>query len=394
MPILLALALAGCAGTPGPAVEPAASAGPEPVPRDQGPVGVLHVVLAAQVSEAAPAEVRVDLEVRPTNAIGQPLPARVSWNLSVEDAPGTLRSGQGLRAVHAFTLERGVHQVVATASADGFRPATAMAEVEVLPPPLEAHVMAPGNATRGVWVNVTGQALNGYADVAFRCRWDTPPEVRIEDEDACATRARWLEEGNQTLGLAVDDGHSQAASLAAVRVLPVVPAPFPTAAPAQPDLVDGDDAAVVLPHVNITAGWFHSDIEHLYVGLAVESVPDAAAMRESTYRVSFTPSWNATDAGGVAYTRWRVVADHPFVDGTSPGSPGMHLEASGGDAWIRVGDVHGRAEAGILWWRVARDAMQAPVEGASISQFLAEAGPEGAPQAWDEASAAGPYALA
>ncbi len=393
---LVLVALAGCATVD----EPIPVESPEPVytapPDPDAAVGLLHITLdVTPVGTTVPADVVFTLAIDPTNAIGQPLAGNVSWRIDVT-GPDTLTiQGTGQAAEETIHLtERGTYQAIVSATAPRFHNASLTETFVVDPVPLGA-AFALVNGTRGDWFILNGTASDGYSDLGYTCSWNATADVQIVNASACDSDARWLGTGNQSIALTIDDGRSNITLNQTVHVLPLSALTMPAAAPDDAQIVD-DSTETQAPHLNIKKGWFASDLDTLYVGLQVEGIPHNHATRDATYRVTFTPSWNATLASGQA-EQFRVSATHPINDAAgmpvTDGPRFFRLEAKVAGAWESLGDVAGAkvaTDTGVFWWPVPRDVLQAPLLDAVITDLSASS----SGGASDSASTDDPYALA
>lgn len=406
MAILVTATLAGCTdadegGTPG-ATSPPPETGS---PADPEPQARIEVDLDVEPQDmVVPADVQVSFTLAPPNPAGSPPPTGVNWTLRVHGHPLFERTGHSLTFSDTWRFqERGDYTVEVLVGADGYRPSFASTSFSLLPKPLEVTPEAPPNATKGDWFNVTGSASQGYTDAGYACAWASaePGALQVAEPGACRTQARWLAEGNRTLTFKAHDGVGNASVSLAMEVFPLVPLDVPDAAPQDPHVEDdAQDSETTLARTDIRAVWFTSDLEHLYVGMQVEDLPDASAETAGTYyRVNFTHDWNATAVGATG--GFRVVASQAAsVDPSGPGPAPMEfsLEADDGETWTSLGGLPDAAldrDADILWWVVPRSLLAAPLQGGVISGFFAEAGvPDGPGQFQDEASADSSHTLA
>lgn len=361
------------------------------------PWGRFDIELAVIVGDHAPADAAIRLDIRPTNAVGQEVPASVTWHI---EGPGISRSGQGLQHEANVVLPRGEHHFSATADAPDFKTGLANATVRVLPVPLAVDLEVPANATRGEWFQITAIPSHGFSDETAACQWGNGSAQFIH-AGACSTQARWLEDGDHVLEVTVDDGRDVIVASATMESLPRAPLPAPTVVPDEVHVSasagpSADDP--YLPHNDVTAAWFDSDIDALYVGLAVRGATDPLT-QTGTYRVSFDPSWEVALEGD-SMDRLRVVTTWQVLEGTDLSAPDgiwtTVVEGQSDGEWSVIASLPATRPdegSGITWWVVPRAAIQAPLDGASISAFVAQAGSLPMEDPWDSAAADGPYAL-
>lgn len=377
LPVACLILLAGCTDVEpdAPPLDPVYGSG---IQEPDGRIGRIAIDLLVDPSgDTVPADVDIAFTLSPTNVVGDRLDGTISWELAITGAEQIRRTGTSDNHTETFTLEeRGAYLVVVRASGDIFRNATATATFALDPIPLEATMDAPDNATRGDWSALEADVAHGYSDLGHICQWSAPASALVVDPNACSTQVRWYEEGNQTVRLSASDGVENVTLEHQVGVAPLPDHAVPGAVPA--DLhVSAEEDPNVPDHVDIIGVWFESDLDHLFVGLAIQD-PSTLPSEEATYSVTFTPSWNHSVEGGIA-ERFRVVSEEPVDDPTDIERT-WRLQADVADSWVEVGPVDDAVfdtDAGLLWWPVPRDDLGAPRLDATISDPAASADVEG-----------------
>ncbi len=369
---LLLMTLAGCANAPS---EPIQS--PDPIhgvpPATDTVIGRLHLDLeVAKSADTVPAKLVIDLAIATTNAVGEPLPGNVSWRIDVTGPKDASWSGTGTTGDHALDVSaHGIYTITASATAPRFESASISKSMAIGPVPLAGDFVLQ-DGTRGQWFSLEASAQDGYSQDGFSCAWVASAGVQVLQPDACRSEARWLADGDQNVSVVIFDGHSNVTITRSATIAPLTPLTAPTAPPADPLIVD-DPTEKQAPHLNLTHAWMQSDLDHLYVALAVNGIPHAQSTRDVAYSVTFTPSWNVSLAQGQA-TELRVVATNPLngPDGTptTTAQRSFELQAKVDTTWQAIGDVPGAAvsvENGIFWWPVPRSMLQAPLLDATVA---------------------------